>query len=64
MENRGFFLVVDPTYLVYSVGKLMLLKLRQDFTIREADAYYRMYCFSPEYIEKMNDALRQAGLPE
>ena len=41
-----------------------LLKLRPDFTIREADAFYRMYCFSPEYIEKMNDALRQAGLPE
>ena len=41
-----------------------LLKLRPDFTIREADAFYRMYCFSPEYIEKMNGALRQAGLPE
>ncbi|MBR1206080.1 MULTISPECIES: hypothetical protein [unclassified Bradyrhizobium] len=41
-----------------------LLKLRPDFTIREANAYYRMYCFSPEYIEKMNLALRQAGLPE
>ncbi|MGY3445993.1 MULTISPECIES: tetratricopeptide repeat protein [unclassified Bradyrhizobium] len=41
-----------------------LLKLRPDFTIREADSFYRMYCFSPEYIEKMNGALRQAGLPE
>ncbi|MET4234120.1 hypothetical protein ABIA85_007422, partial [Bradyrhizobium sp. LA6.10] len=33
-------------------------------TIREADSYYRMFCFQPEYIEKMNSALRQAGLPE
>jgi len=41
-----------------------LLKLRPDFTIREADAFYRMYCFQPEFIERMNGALRQAGLPE
>lgn len=41
-----------------------LLKLRPDFTIREASAFYRMFCFSPGYIEKMTGALRQAGLPE
>jgi hypothetical protein len=41
-----------------------LLKRRPDFTIREADAIHRMYCLSPEYIDRMNGALRQAGLPE
>jgi TolB-like protein len=63
---------LDAAYTLPFLGRLddakteitKLLKLRPDFTIREADAYYRMYCFSPEYIEKMNDALRQAGLPE
>ena len=30
--ERGTF---DPTYLVYSVGKLMLLKLRRDFKEQE-----------------------------
>ena len=63
---------LDAAYTLPFLGRLddaktevtKLLKLRPDFTIREADAFYRMYCFSPEYIEKMNDALRQAGLPE
>ena len=41
-----------------------LLKRRPDFTIREADAIHRMYCLSPEYIDRMNGALRQAGLPD
>jgi hypothetical protein len=41
-----------------------LLKLRPDFTIREADDNYRMFCFHPDYIERMNGALRGAGLPE
>ena len=41
-----------------------LLKHRPDFTIREADAMHRMYCVSPEYIDRMNGALRLAGLPE
>jgi uncharacterized protein (DUF885 family) len=34
--ERGTF---DPTYLVYSVGKLMLLKLRQDVKQRQAKAF-------------------------
>jgi uncharacterized protein (DUF885 family) len=34
--ERGTF---DPTYLVYSVGKLMLLKLRQDLKQQEGKAF-------------------------
>jgi len=34
--ERGTF---DPTYLVYSVGKLMLLKLRQDYRQRQGKAF-------------------------
>jgi len=34
--ERGTF---DPTYLVYSVGKLMLLKLRQDYKEQRGKAY-------------------------
>jgi TolB-like protein/DNA-binding winged helix-turn-helix (wHTH) protein len=41
-----------------------LLKMRPQFTIREADDHYRMWCFPPSYREKMRDALRMAGLPE
>jgi TolB-like protein len=40
-----------------------LLKMRPGFTIREADAYYKMWCFAPSYRDKMQDALRTAGLP-
>jgi TolB-like protein len=41
-----------------------LLKMRPGFTIPEADAYYKMWCFAPSYREKMCDALRIAGLPD
>ncbi len=34
--ERGTF---DPTYLVYSVGKLMMLKLRQDFKEQQESKY-------------------------
>jgi uncharacterized protein (DUF885 family) len=34
--ERGTF---DPTYLVYSIGKLMLLKLRRDYKERQGKAY-------------------------
>jgi len=34
--ERGTF---DPTYLVYSVGKLMLLKLRKDFKEQQGGKY-------------------------
>lgn len=41
-----------------------LLKRRPGFTVNEADAYYKMWCFAPPYREKMCDALRLADLPE
>lgn len=41
-----------------------LVKMRPGFTIREADAYYKMWCFAPSYREKMCEALRIAGLAE
>jgi TolB-like protein/DNA-binding winged helix-turn-helix (wHTH) protein len=41
-----------------------LLKMRPGFTIREADAYYKMWCFAPSYRERMCDALRIAGLAD
>ena len=34
--ERGTF---DPTYLVYTVGKLMLLKLRQDYKAQQGKSY-------------------------
>jgi uncharacterized protein (DUF885 family) len=34
--ERGAF---DPTYLVYTIGKLMLLKLRQDYKQRQGKTY-------------------------
>jgi len=40
-----------------------LLRPSPGFTVREADAYYSMWCFAPSYREKMRDALRVAGLP-
>jgi TolB-like protein len=39
-----------------------LLQMRPGFTIREADAYYKMWCFAPSYREKMCEALSRAGL--
>jgi class 3 adenylate cyclase/TolB-like protein/tetratricopeptide (TPR) repeat protein len=41
-----------------------LLKMQPGFTIRQADAFYRMVCFEPAFREKMRGALRLAGLPE
>jgi len=42
----------------------LLLKMRPSFTVREADAHYRTWCFAPPYREKMRQALSAAGLPE
>jgi TolB-like protein/DNA-binding winged helix-turn-helix (wHTH) protein len=41
-----------------------LLRMRPGFTVHEADAYYKMWCFAPTYRTKMCDALRIAGLPD
>ncbi len=40
-----------------------LLKLKPGFSVQEADAYYKMWCFAPSYREKMRTALETAGLP-
>ncbi len=40
-----------------------LLRIRPGFTVREADACYRTWCFAPSYREKMCDGLRMARLP-
>ena len=70
---EGFWLShLDQAYTLPYLSRLddakaqvaKLVKLWPDFTIREADALYRMYCFQPEYIERMNGSLRKAGLPE
>jgi TolB-like protein len=41
-----------------------LLKMRPGFSVREADAYYKMWGFATSYRERMCDALRIAGLPD
>ena len=33
-------------------------------SVREADRYYKMWCFDADYREKMAKALRMAGLRE
>ena len=42
----------------------VLLKMRLGFTFRETDAYYKRWCFAASFREKMQQALRAAGLPE
>lgn len=59
-------------YALPSVGRIeeakaevaTLQRMRPGFTIRDADAYYRMWCLDASYREKMTGALRKAGLPE
>jgi TolB-like protein len=41
-----------------------LLNMQPGFTIREADAYYKMWCFEPAFRDKMREALKKAGLPD
>ena len=41
-----------------------LLRMKPQFTVREADDYYRMWCFPPSYREKMREALHRAELPD
>ena len=47
--ERGTF---DPTYLVYSVGKLMLQKLRRDVEAKQGDAFS---------LKSFHDALLKQG---
>jgi tetratricopeptide (TPR) repeat protein len=41
-----------------------LIALKPQFTVREADRYYTMWCFDGDYRRRMTEALRLAGLPE
>lgn len=41
-----------------------LLELKPEFTVTLAQDYYRMWCFSEDYIAKLKKALRFAGVPE
>ena len=38
-------------------------RLHPGFTIEKAVELYRMFCFDDAYIDTMEEALRQAGLP-
>jgi class 3 adenylate cyclase/TolB-like protein len=59
-------------YVLPSLGRIdeakahvaTLLKMKPGFTIRDANAYYTMWCFEAAYREKMTANLRLAGLPE
>jgi adenylate cyclase len=42
----------------------ILLKLKPGMTVSEADRYYKMWCFDADFRQRMNRALRLAGLPE
>ena len=48
---RGTF---DPGYLFYTVGKLQILKLREDYKKQEGDKYT---------LQKFNDAMLDNGMP-
>ncbi len=48
---RGTF---DPGYLFYTIGKLQILKLREDYKKQESDNYT---------LQKFNDAMTDNGMP-
>ena len=48
---RGTF---DPGYLFYTLGKLQILKLRDDYKKQEGDNYS---------LQKFNDAMLDNGMP-
>ena len=66
---------LDHLHLVYTLPHLgridearaqipALMKLRPDMSVHEADRVYKMFCFDADYRERMNTALRLAGLRE
>jgi adenylate cyclase len=66
---------LDHLHLIYTlpyVDKIdearaqipILLKLRPEMTVREADRYYKMWCFDADFRQRMTTALTRAGLPE
>jgi adenylate cyclase len=42
----------------------ILLKLQPDISVRTVDRFYKMFCFEPDFIERVEQALRLAGLRE
>jgi hypothetical protein len=42
----------------------ILLKLKPEMTVHEADRYYKMWCFDADFRQRMTTALRLAGLHE
>ncbi len=71
--NESFWLSqLDLAYTLPFLGRIdearqhvaALLKMYPTMTIREADAFYKLVCFDAAFREKMDGALRQAGLPE
>ena len=66
---------LDHLHLIYTlpyVDKIdearaqipILLKLKPGMSVREADGYYKMWCFDADFRERMTTALTHAGLPE
>lgn len=66
---------LDHLHLIYTlpyVDKIdearaqvpILLKLRPEMTVHEADRYYKMWCFDTDFRQRMTTALTRAGLPE
>jgi adenylate cyclase len=66
---------LDHLHLVYTLPHLGriedaraevpgLLKLKPDISVREADRYYKTWCFDADFRERMTRALRLAGLRE
>ena len=64
---------LDHLHLVYTLPYLdriddaraqipTLLKLKPEMTVREADRYYKMWCFDADFRQRMTTALRLAGL--
>lgn len=66
---------LDHLHLVYTLPHLgrvdearaeipALLRLKPGMSVREADRFYKTWCFDADFRDKMVTALRLAGLPE
>jgi adenylate cyclase len=42
----------------------ILMKLKPDISIKTVEQFYKMVCFQPDFIERVEKALREAGLRE
>jgi hypothetical protein len=41
-----------------------LLKLKPDISIKTVDQFYKMFCFDPKLLERIEKGLRLSGLRE